>query len=101
MLAPGTLMSGDNWTSPPVVLAGRRRRDRRRGLASMCAALASTLSRTGAEALRARGTVAEGPGGEPVMQHPLQYRDHPARVPREVPPLVEGPDRVPSWETGA
>jgi len=54
MRAPGTLMTGDNWAPPPVVLAGRRRRDRRRGLASMCAALASTLSRTGAEALRAR-----------------------------------------------
>src|SRR5262245_53340058 len=52
--APGTLMTGDNWAPPPVVLAGRRRRDRRRGLASMCAALAATLTRTGPDALRAR-----------------------------------------------
>ena len=51
-----------------------------------------------AEVFRARGTIAEGSGGEPDMQHPLQYRDHPARVPRDVPPLVEGPERVPPWE---
>jgi CoA:oxalate CoA-transferase len=53
-----------------------------------------------ADVFRARGTVTDGPGGEPVMQHPLQYRDHPARVPRDVPPLVEGPERVPRWERG-
>ena len=47
---------------------------------------------------RDRGTVTDGPGGEPVMRHPLQYRDHPARVPREVPLLVEGPEHVPTWE---
>jgi len=54
MRASGTLMTDDNWAPPPAVLAGRRRRDRRRGLASLCAALASTLTRTGPDALRAR-----------------------------------------------
>jgi crotonobetainyl-CoA:carnitine CoA-transferase CaiB-like acyl-CoA transferase len=52
-----------------------------------------------AEVFRARGTVADGPGGEAVMQHPLQYRYHPARTPHEVPPLVEGPEHVPSWQS--
>ena len=51
-----------------------------------------------ADVFRARGTVADGPGGEAVMQHPLQYRHHPARTPHEVPPLVEGPDHLPPWE---
>jgi crotonobetainyl-CoA:carnitine CoA-transferase CaiB-like acyl-CoA transferase len=51
-----------------------------------------------ADVFRDRGTVTDGPGGEPVMRHPLQYRDHPARVPREVPLLVEGPEHVPTWE---
>lgn len=50
--------------------------------------------------LRSRGAVAEGPDGGPVMQHPLQYRNQPARVPPDVPPLVEGPDRLPAWEPG-
>ena len=52
-----------------------------------------------AEVFRARGTVTDGPDGESVMQHPLQYRHHPARTPREVPPLVEGPAQVPSWQS--
>jgi hypothetical protein len=52
-----------------------------------------------ADVFRARGTIADGPDGETVMQHPLQYRYHPARVPREVPPLVDGPEHIPSWET--
>lgn len=50
----GSLMTGDNWASVPVVSAGRRRRERRRGIASVCAALASTLTRTDSEALRLR-----------------------------------------------
>jgi crotonobetainyl-CoA:carnitine CoA-transferase CaiB-like acyl-CoA transferase len=53
----------------------------------------------GADVFRARGTVADGPDGEAVMQHPLQYRHHPARTPHEVPPLVEGPEHVPSWQS--
>jgi crotonobetainyl-CoA:carnitine CoA-transferase CaiB-like acyl-CoA transferase len=48
--------------------------------------------------LRSRGTVVDGPDGGAVMQHPLQYRNQPARVPPDVPPLVEGPDRLPAWE---
>ena len=52
-----------------------------------------------ADVFRERGTIADGPDGEPVMQHPLQYRHHPARTPHEVPPLVEGPEHVPSWQS--
>ncbi len=51
--APGNLMTGDNWASSPAA-AGRRRRERRRGVASLCAALAATLTRTGPDALRGR-----------------------------------------------
>jgi crotonobetainyl-CoA:carnitine CoA-transferase CaiB-like acyl-CoA transferase len=54
-----------------------------------------------AEHFRDRGTVAEGAAGAPLMQHPLRYRDHPARVPHEVPPLVEGADRLPAWKARA
>jgi hypothetical protein len=28
----------------------------------------------------------------------MQYREHPAALPKEVPPLVEGPDHLPQWE---
>ena len=31
-----------------------------------------------ADVFRAHSSVADGPDGAPVMQHPLQYRDHPA-----------------------
>ena len=48
--------------------------------------------------LRDRGTVVDGPDGGPVVQHPLQYRNQPARVPPDVPPLVEGPARLPAWK---
>jgi crotonobetainyl-CoA:carnitine CoA-transferase CaiB-like acyl-CoA transferase len=51
-----------------------------------------------AEHFRARGTVINGSDGAPVIQHPLRYRDHPARMPRDVPALVEGPDGVPGWK---
>jgi alpha-methylacyl-CoA racemase len=51
-----------------------------------------------AQPFHARGTVTSGPDGGPVMQHPLRYRTHPARVPPDVPPLVEGPDHLPPWE---
>jgi alpha-methylacyl-CoA racemase len=51
-----------------------------------------------AEHFRARETVVDGPDGAPVMRHPLRYREHPASAPREVPPLVEGAERLPSWE---
>jgi crotonobetainyl-CoA:carnitine CoA-transferase CaiB-like acyl-CoA transferase len=52
-----------------------------------------------AQPLRERGTVTSGPDGGPVMQHPLQYRNHPGRVPPDVPPLVEGPDQLPEWRS--
>jgi crotonobetainyl-CoA:carnitine CoA-transferase CaiB-like acyl-CoA transferase len=51
-----------------------------------------------ADHFRVRGTVVDNSDGEPVMRHPLRYRDHPARAPRDVPPLVEGSDRLPRWE---
>jgi crotonobetainyl-CoA:carnitine CoA-transferase CaiB-like acyl-CoA transferase len=85
-------------------IATRDRNDLVHELAAAGVPVAPVLSQTemlGAQPFRSRGAVVDGPDGGPVMQHPLQYRDHPARVPREVPPLVEGPDRVPSWETGA
>ncbi len=52
-----------------------------------------------AQPLRERGTVTSGPDGGPVMQHPLQYRNHPGRVPPDVPPLVDGPDHLPEWRS--
>jgi crotonobetainyl-CoA:carnitine CoA-transferase CaiB-like acyl-CoA transferase len=51
----------------------------------------------GAELFRARGTVAEGPDGKPEMRHPVRYDHHPARVPRDVPPLATGVYNLPSW----
>jgi crotonobetainyl-CoA:carnitine CoA-transferase CaiB-like acyl-CoA transferase len=54
-----------------------------------------------AEHFRARGTVVDGPEGAPFMQHPLRYRDHPARAAREVPPLAEGSARLPTWSPRA
>jgi crotonobetainyl-CoA:carnitine CoA-transferase CaiB-like acyl-CoA transferase len=51
-----------------------------------------------ADVFRDRGTVIEGPDGEPVMQHPLRYRHHPATIPRDVPPLLEGAEHVLTWE---
>jgi alpha-methylacyl-CoA racemase len=50
-----------------------------------------------ADHFRARGTVTYGPGGDPVMHHPLLYREHPASAPRDVPPLVEGAEHLPAW----
>jgi alpha-methylacyl-CoA racemase len=51
-----------------------------------------------AEHFRERRTVVDGPDGEPFMQHPLRYRRHPARVPRQVPPLVERAAHLPEWQ---
>jgi crotonobetainyl-CoA:carnitine CoA-transferase CaiB-like acyl-CoA transferase len=51
----------------------------------------------GAELFRARGTVVDGPGSEPVMRHPVRYDQHPARAPRDVPPLATGVDSLPAW----
>ena len=50
-----------------------------------------------AEQFRQRGMVTSAPTGEPLMHHPLGYEQHPARLPRDVPPLIEGPDRLPGW----
>jgi crotonobetainyl-CoA:carnitine CoA-transferase CaiB-like acyl-CoA transferase len=51
-----------------------------------------------AEHFRSRGTVADGADGEPDMQHPVRFRDHPATAPGEVPPLVAGSEHLPAWE---
>ncbi|MBA2327649.1 MAG: CoA transferase [Actinobacteria bacterium] len=50
-----------------------------------------------AEHFRQRGMVAHDGQGQPFMHHPLRYERHPARVAPEVPPLVEGPRRLPEW----
>jgi hypothetical protein len=47
-------MTADNWTPHPAAAAGRRRRDRRRSIAGLCAAVAASLARTDSEALRSR-----------------------------------------------
>jgi crotonobetainyl-CoA:carnitine CoA-transferase CaiB-like acyl-CoA transferase len=81
-------------------IAQRKRDDLVRELAAAGVPASPVLSQDemlGAEHFRDRGTVVDGPGGEPFMQHPLRYRDHPARAPREVPPLVEGSAHLPSW----
>jgi crotonobetainyl-CoA:carnitine CoA-transferase CaiB-like acyl-CoA transferase len=82
-------------------IAERKRDEVVREMAAAGVPASPVLSQT--EMLRAdhyrdRGTVVDGPDGEPVMRHPLRYRDHPARAPREAPPLVEGSDRLPRWE---
>ena len=48
---------------------------------------------------RERGLVTDGPDGNPVMHHPLRYRHHPAQLPTDVPPLREGVECLPDWET--
>jgi crotonobetainyl-CoA:carnitine CoA-transferase CaiB-like acyl-CoA transferase len=50
-----------------------------------------------AELFRARGTVADGPDGAAVTHHPVRYDHHPARAPRDVPPLATGVDNLPQW----
>jgi DNA-binding NtrC family response regulator len=48
------VMTAENWSPHPVASAGRRRRDRRRNIAGLCAALVASLTRTEGEALRSR-----------------------------------------------
>ena len=99
---PERLALGNSLTDRIAkAIAERDRDDVVRGLGAAGVPASPVLSQR--EMMRAdvfsdRGTVTDGPDGEPVMGHPLQYRDHPARVPREVPPLVEGPEHVPTWE---
>ncbi len=52
--SPGHLMTADNWVPQPAASTGRRRRDRRRNISGLCAALAASLTRTETEALRVR-----------------------------------------------
>jgi len=81
-------------------IAQRKRDDVVRELATAGVPASPVLSQgemLRAEHFRARGTVVDGPDGEPFMQHPLGYRDNPARAPRDVPPLVKGSDHLPSW----
>jgi crotonobetainyl-CoA:carnitine CoA-transferase CaiB-like acyl-CoA transferase len=51
----------------------------------------------GAELFRRRGTVGDGPDGEPVMRHPVRYDRHPVQAPRDVPSLASGVDNLPAW----
>jgi alpha-methylacyl-CoA racemase len=100
---PERLALGNSLTERIAkAIAERDRDDVVRELASAGVPASPILSQpemVRADVFRARGTVADGPGGEAVMQHPLQYRDHPARTPHEVPPLVEGPEHIPSWQS--
>jgi crotonobetainyl-CoA:carnitine CoA-transferase CaiB-like acyl-CoA transferase len=50
-----------------------------------------------ADLFRARGLVADGPDGEPVMCHPVRYDRHPPRASRDVPPLATGLGKLPPW----
>jgi hypothetical protein len=50
----GTVMTADNWAPHPAASTGRRRRDRRRNIAALCAALATSLTRSETEGLRSR-----------------------------------------------
>jgi hypothetical protein len=50
----GTVMTADNWAPHPAASTGRRRRDRRRNIAGLCAALAASLTRTDTDGLRSR-----------------------------------------------
>src|SRR5262249_44771897 len=73
-------------------IAERKRDDIVRELASAGVPASPVLSQDEmlhAEHFRSRGTVVDGPDGSPFMRHPLRYRQHPARAPRQVPPLVE------------
>jgi crotonobetainyl-CoA:carnitine CoA-transferase CaiB-like acyl-CoA transferase len=100
---PERLALGNSLTERIAkAIAERDRDDVVRELASSGVPASPILSQhemVRADVFRARGTVADGPGGEAVMQHPLQYREHPARTPHEVPPLVEGPEHIPSWQS--
>jgi crotonobetainyl-CoA:carnitine CoA-transferase CaiB-like acyl-CoA transferase len=100
---PERLALGNSLTERIAkAIADRDRDDVVRELASAGVPASPILSQSEmvrADVFRARGTIADGPGGEAVMQHPLQYRQHPARTPHEVPPLVEGPEHVPSWQS--
>jgi crotonobetainyl-CoA:carnitine CoA-transferase CaiB-like acyl-CoA transferase len=50
-----------------------------------------------AEVLRRRGTVVQRPGHDPEVPHPLRYEHHPARAPRDVPPLTDDLRALPAW----
>jgi crotonobetainyl-CoA:carnitine CoA-transferase CaiB-like acyl-CoA transferase len=99
---PERLALGNSLTERiSKVIAERDRDDVVRELASAgvpASPILSQLEMVRADVFRERGTIADGPGGEAVMQHPLQYRHHPVRIPHEVPPLVEGPEHVPVWK---
>lgn len=82
-------------------IAERKRNDLVRDLAAAGVPASPVLSQDEmlqAEHFRERGTVVDGPDGTPLMQHPIRYGDHPARAPREVPPLVQESAHLPSWD---
>lgn len=83
-------------------IAVRKRDDLVRDLAAAGVPASPVLSQDEmlhADHFRDRGTVVDGVEGEPVMRHPLRYHQHPAAAPRDVPPLVEGADHLPSWNS--
>ena len=100
--SPGHLMTADNWVPQPAASTGRRRRDRRRNIGGLCAALAASLTRTETEALRVRLLDALRrlvPGArtlsirdwqvggmriEPPVQKPLVTFDIPTSDPRRI-----------------
>jgi crotonobetainyl-CoA:carnitine CoA-transferase CaiB-like acyl-CoA transferase len=95
------LALGARLTARITDAIGERRRDELvRDLAAAGVPASPVLSQDEmlrTEHFRARGTVADGPDGEPAVRHPIRYRKHPAQAPREVPPLLEGSARLPSW----
>jgi crotonobetainyl-CoA:carnitine CoA-transferase CaiB-like acyl-CoA transferase len=99
---PERLVLGNSLTERIAkAIADRDRDDIVRDLAAAGVPASPVLSQgemVRADVFRERGTVIDGSDGEPVMQHPLRYRHHPAVTPRDVPPLVEGAEHVPSWK---
>ena len=83
-------MHEEERVSARPVTVGRRRRERRRGLGSLCAALAATLTRTDGEALRGRliecvRRVVPGAGGVAIRD----WQVGEARIlPAETPHLI-------------
>jgi len=83
-------------------IVGRERDELVEELVAARVPVAPVLSQTemlAAVHFRSRGIVADDSGGNPVTGHPLRYREHPARWPREVPPLSEGPRPLPAWHS--
>lgn len=94
------LAIGDELNRRVAERIGERRRDELVGqLSTAGVPVSPVLSQREmleAEELRVRGTVFQGPGGEPLLRHPVVYRDHPARTGVGAPELGH---RLPGWRT--